>query len=300
MSPGRAIALAILLVSACDGAPEASAPDSTPRVPKTAVVPSTAERVEAARARYAARPVIKVPGMLPSAWRTFLEGVDGRLTRIEHEVRSHQTRPKGSRWLELEFRLFGIDADLDRRVHDGLVKLALPGLGERLPSAPVSRGDVVWEVVVDRLVAPDGAPRESRYIVRWRRVPGPPPKVAKCRKPPVVAAPEGTPDWLVRLTKRRTTRQRIRAVSRQEVKGQRITLDLFFRNGYAQDETVGFVQRAATRAGYVHQGGSGPKQRWRHPKGATLRIHPEKDDLRIGCTLEGPVLELVWDAAREG
>ena len=75
-------------------------------------------------------------------------------------------------------------------------------------------------------------------------------------------------------------------------------LDLYFRNGYAQDETVGFVGQAATRAGYAHQSGSGPKQRWRHPNGATLEIHPERDDLHIGCILEGPVLELTWKGPR--
>ncbi len=248
MSIGRAAALAASLLFACDGAPNAPAPDSTPVV-ETPKGPTVMEQVAKARARYAARAVIPTPSSLPSAWRAFLKALAPRLTRVDHEVRSHQTKRKGSRWLELEFRLFGRDATLDQRVNGGLKTLGLPSVGATLPTSPVSQGDVVWGVVVDRLVAPPGAPRESRYIIRWRRVPGPPAALARCRKPPVVDASEGTPGWLVKLTARRTTRQRIRAAGRVEVKRRRITLDLFFRNGYAQDETVGFVGRAATRPG---------------------------------------------------
>ena len=297
MKTACAVALVILFVSGCNDKPAVPKPDaaSVAEMPKE---PTTAEHIAQAKARYSARKTISVPPNLPSAWRTFLNKLAPRLTRVEHEVRSHQTRPKGSRWLEFEFRLFGDDAALDQQVNAGLKALDLPGVGAVLPDAPVTRGNVVWDVRVDRLVAPPSVPRESRYIIRWRRVPGPPAKMAKCRKPPVVDAPNGTPKWLVKLTQRRTTRQRIRAVSRLDVKRQRIILDLFFRNGYAQDETVGFVQRAAARAGYVHASGSGPKQRWTHPTGASLRIHPEKEDLHIGCSLEGPVLELTWEAPR--
>jgi hypothetical protein len=290
---GCATVLALWSLLGCE-APSKSVILDAATTPVVTPSPTVEQQTAQAKSRYDTRPTINLPKFVPPAWKAMVAKLAPRLTRLDHEVRAHQSVRKGSRWLELEFRLFGVDAILDARVHEGLVTLGLPGIGTDLPTAPVMVGDVHWSIDVDRLVAPSGASRESRYIIKWRRVPPPPDARRRCRKPPVVQPPIGTPGWLVNVTQRRTTRQRIRASTRIEAKGQRVTLATFFRNGYAQDETVGQVTRAARQAGYAHQSGNGPKQRWRHPNGSTLRLHPEKDDLQIGCVLEGPVLELTW------
>lgn len=297
VSRARWAALVVALAG-CGESPPAVVDAAAVAAPDAAVAagPSVEER----RARFEGRAVVALPGELPGAWAKFVRAVEGRPTKLLHEVRTASAKVDW-RAIELDLRVFGEDAAVEARLVAALGALGLPGVGAALPAEPVSAGPVRWSVGVDRLVAPVGEPREQIVRLRWRRVPEAPAEPVKCRKPLPVDAPAAAPGWLAEVTSRRTTRQRITAASRLDPAGAEVEMRMLFRNGFAHDEHVGHLTEGATRAGFARVEGEGPRQRWRHPDGAVLSWAPDTaDDLELGCTLAGPVLAIAWRGAKPG
>lgn len=293
----RLTVVVALALAGCGDSPAPAAVDAAVKAVKAAP-DAAAPSVEARRAKFEGRAVVALPGELPGAWRKFVKAVEGRPTKLAHEVRTSSGKADW-RAIELDLRVFGEDAAVAARLVAALGELGLPGVGASLPAEPVSAGPVRWSVAVDRLVAPAGEPREQIVRLRWRRVPEAPAEPVKCRKPLPVDAPAAAPAWLAEVTSRRTTRQRITAASALDPAGARVELRMLFRNGFAHDEHVGHLSEGATRAGFARVEGEGPRQRWRHPDGATLSWAPDTaDDLALGCTLAGPVLLIEWASAK--
>lgn len=290
-----ATALCALLALGCKAPP--AEPDAAPRPDaaannhKSDPGPTPAER----RARYDQRPTVELPAELPPAWRKLVARLDARPTRVRHEVRTTSGRADW-RAVELELRMWGLDDAVEATLRQHLAPLDLPGLdpdGAALPDAPVEAGPVRWSIDVGRLVAPAGEPREHLVTLKWRRTPDAPDAPAKCRKPHPVEAPAAAPGWLTQTTSRRSTRQRITAAVELDPKARRVALRMLFRNGFAHDEHVGHLADGAARAGFERQSGEGPRQRWKHPDGATFEFAPDTaDDLGLGCTLAGPVIAI--------
>lgn len=200
----------------------------------------------------------------------------------------------------LKVRVFGHDDAVRARVHAALAALDLP----RLPplkragddfwrGAEVVADTVRWRVDIGRLVAPPGEPREQIVHLEWRRAPADPLQLKDCRKPRPVPAPAATPDWLERTTNKRTTRRRVTAEVRRSAREQTIELRMLFRNGLAHDEHLRHLAEAAAKAGFTREEGQGTRQRWAHPDGRRFAFAPDTArDLKLGCTLVGPVLRL--------
>lgn len=288
-----ALCVALTALAAGCKAPPAE-PDAAPRrdaaVAKADPGPTLAER----RARYDGRTTVELPAELPPAWRKLVARLDARPTRVRHEVRTTSGRADW-RAVELELRMWGLDAAVEATLRQHLASLELPGFdaAAALPDAPVDVGPVRWSVDVGRLVAPVGEPREHLVTVKWRRTPDAPDAPVKCRKPYPVEAPAAAPGWLTKTTSRRSTRQRITAAVELDAKARRVALRMLFRNGFAHDEHVGHLAEGAARAGFERQSGEGPRQRWTHPDGATFEFAPDTaDDLGLGCTLAGPVIAI--------
>ena len=77
-----------------------------------------------------------------------------------------------------------------------------------------------------------------------------------------------------------------------------VVIKMLYRNGFAHDENVGQLTQAAVRRGLSHVSGTGPRQLWKGPGGEVLELSPVSQELNLGCTVRGPVLEIVW--SREG
>ncbi|MCA9538563.1 MAG: hypothetical protein KC620_06725 [Myxococcales bacterium] len=273
--------------------PDAAPPAAAPIAAAAPAEPDEAER----RAKFEARPAIEAPADLPIGWRRLIASTGARLTEAHHAVRSQHVGPP-AREVRLSLRLFGPDDEVEAKLITALKALDLSGLGEALPKGPVEDGPVRWSIEFAHLVAPRGEPREHRVELRWRRAPTEPSDPPRCRKPLPVDAPADTPAWLVKLTERRSTRQRVTAEVNARSERLEVRLHMYFWNGFAHDEHVGQLAEAASRAGFVAESREGPRQRWRHENGATFTVNPDPSELHLGCELRGPVLELVWTSAR--
>lgn len=294
----RWLVLAGVMTAGCRESPPA-APDAAPIAPAAAPpVAAGATRAER-QARFEGRAVIALPPELPAAWARMVRSLGARPTALRHEVRTSAGK-EGWRLVELDLRLFGEDAAIEAKLVEALGALGLPGLDKRLPSDAVEAGPVRWSVQVDRLVAPPDEGREQivrEQIVRlrWQRTPAAPAEAVKCRKPLPVEAPAVTPPWLAEVTSRRSTRQRITAAVKLDAARSQVALRMLFHNGFAHDEQVGELAKAAGRAGFARVEGEGPRQRWQHADGSALTFRPDTaDDLGLGCTLAGPVIAIDW------
>ncbi len=268
--------------------PPAAKPDATaPAAPKG---PTLAER----RARFEQRAVVEAPLELPPAWRDLPKALgDARLTGVFHEVRSRVDREPPYRHVHLQVRAFGTDAEVDAALLAALRGLELPGLEKGLPKGDVKDGALTWSVEVRRLIAPEGEAREHRVEIDWLRVPPTPADAKGCRRPPAVDAPAARPAWLSRPTDTRSTRRRISAAVADTPDGQRVTIRMRYRNGFAHDEAIGHLMDAARAAGLKQVDGSGPRQTWEGEAGR-LSWTPDPSAMHLGCEINGPVVEIVW------
>ncbi len=283
-------AFAVACIScSSDPPPPAPVADARPTTPTLTV--------EARRARYESRPTVKTPRDLPPKWAELPGGLESKLTRVEHEVRSRWDKAPPFRRVRMELRVFGTDAGVEARLLSALSALELPGLDDGLPPGPVTQGPVTWQLSVRRFRAPPGEPREAIATLDWRREPADPPEPPRCKKPRPVAVPREAPKWLRARTMRMTTRQRVGATVTRDPDGVRIAMHLLFRNGETQDGDVAKLVAAAKRRKMIREREAGLEQRWVR-KGESLSWRPDTRPLSLGCQIVGPVLEITWTKRR--
>jgi hypothetical protein len=290
----RALAVALAL-AACSGStppPEldAAAPASAPSARK-------GPPLEVRKARFEQRLAVELPPSLPNGWKHLVKTLGARPTAVRHAWRS-RTAPGGTwREIALTLRMFGPDEATEQALLSALRTVGVAGLGDALPDAPVEVGTERWSIERFPLVAPPGAPRESRVEIRWARVPPEPSEPERCRKVPGVDPPSDAPAWFRGWAKTGATRRTVGASVRREAKSgqiqQEVGLHVLYRNGWVHDEAVGKLTAAAGRGGLKTVEGSGPRQRL-EGAGGVLQMRPWPDPLHLGCEIRGPVLHAVW------
>lgn len=280
-------AVAVACLWSCSSDPPSPPPaaDARPTTPTLTV--------EARRARYDARPTIEPPADVPTRWAELPRGLEGRLTRVEHEVHARTDDAPPYRRIQMELRVFGTDAGVEARLLSALSALELPGLSAGLPEGPVTEGAVTWRLTVRRFRAPPGEAREAIATLDWRHVPPDPPDPPRCKKPKPVTAPPEAPKWLRARTLRMTTRQRVSATVTRDPEGVRVTMHVLFRNGETQDGDVASLVKLAERRKMTREREAGLEQRWVGSKD-TLSWRPDNRPLHLGCRIVGPVIELSW------
>ena len=293
----RWLVVSVIVLMGCNEEP-VSASKPTTRVAKEVSKPiakpakptDTPAKAAARRERFEVREAAHIPPELPPAWRTLISATRARPTDVRVEWRSG---PKPSlRRLHLTLNLWGKDAEVDARLLTALTAAGLPS--DTLPTAAVTVKNEEWRVNIDRFMAPEGVPRETQATITWRRTVPLAKGAKKCRNPKPVAAPRGLPSWLVQLTKRRSTRQRIAAGVDSDKKGTWRTQRVLFHNGFVHDEFIGKITKAVKSRGFHLAMGHGTRQTWSLPNGAQVEWLPDPDDLELGCILGGPVLVLRW------
>jgi len=250
--------------------------------------------------RFNTRRTATTPSDLPAPWRRLLKTLDARALKVGHKMWSYQTDWRGGRHISLKLRLFGLDTPVAERAHAALAKLGLPQLSEPLQEQRIEAGLISWSLSIDRVVAPEGAQRETQLDLSWTRQPKPRKKEpGACRKPHPVPAPDLIPRWLNKTTEKRSTRRRIISELKTTTKRVKARMQMLYHNGFAHDENVGQLTEAAKRAGLVHTRGSGPKQVWTHTDGRRMSLRPVREVHDMGCTIRGPVLEIKWRGPKE-
>lgn len=298
---------AALAACASDPSPEQSNPQTKTEVnaqtatqdailnPKTA--PSVDQmtdnkELEQRKAQFEARSEVSLPDSLPKGLKALPKKLQAKVTRVVDENRARVG--KGDPWREIlmEIRLFGEDDAVDAALLDGLKDLAWPGFSGALPEAPVKEGEVTWDLQRFRLKAKTPGARETRAVLTFKREPQTPKNARKCKKP-ISLEFKIAPEWLQKATAQTSTRRRVAVREEISAEERKISCLLFFQIGESHDEGVGRLMQAARDAGLSKVSGEGPRQLWKGPSG-TLRLEPSKGDLGLGCSIQGPVLQVEW------
>jgi hypothetical protein len=154
-------------------------------------------------------------------------------------------------------------------------------------------GTVTWSVRLARLVAPKGEAREHRVEFDYLRTPKAPADPKKCKRPPALDLPAEHPKFLRKPTSARSTRRLISQQVSRGHDGLRVSLRMRYHNGFALDEGMGHLMKAAETAGLKRSAGEGPRQTWRGATG-TLRWSPDPDEMQLGCRINGSVVLIDW------
>ena len=282
----------VLALMACEGSPNLVTKAPTEPTPPIVSAPGAPQMPKSTpaqrRARFDARPNVEAPAELHRRWREALKALPG--SKIESlRVAARVGSPSWQR-THLRLRSFGLDATLEGQIKDGLRAAKLQAEGP-IPEEPVQKGNEAWSVEVGHLVAPKGEARGHRVELDWQRTPkgeAPP-----CRKPSALDAPKSTPSWLKRVVRKGANRRLVGYDLSRSPKAHTTELLVWFHNGYAQDHAVAALTKAVKAAGLAHTEGEGPRQTWQKG-GRELSWRPINEDLHLGCTPTGPVIELLW------
>lgn len=267
--------------------PAAPAKEVPKAAPKQVKVATVAER----KARYEGRKTVQLPSTTPKAWRDAIEGLGGKLTDASFETWQAPVRLRGA---SFEMRVWGTDADAQRRVLAALKAAGVAQVGATVPLAKVTVDDAEWRLSIDHLKAPAGDPREHLVAFRWSRTPKPKWDRPECTTPEPIDAPPELPSWLKKATRKQFLRRRVGLVVGHHLDGPTVDVYMYHRNGYAMDDLVGIMSTHLKGAGFHHDSGEGPRQRWTQPDGARVSWTTTRVDPVIGCTPEGPVLIISW------
>jgi len=328
LSPMLACALGLAATVACapgDAPPAESPPTPTPTLDAPALAASlaaagtvppparaTPPEVDFAeigstsatrRARFDARAPVSLPEALPTQWRKRLAALDAaKVTRLTYERHAAYEKAPAFESLALDVRLFGLDAENDARMHRFLRAAELPGVPDAgLPTAEIDAPGVVWRLTRHPLIAPPGEVREIRYTLSVLREPPPVTAGQSCRGLRAVAVPGSTPAWLAPLVRAGSTRKLVGTREHRADQGGEDALSLYmlFQLGESADEATGRFARAAADAGYRQESGEqSNRQSWRGQNGERFSLKPTREDLRLGCKLDGPVTLLEIETPR--
>ena len=269
------------------------------RAPQTSVASKAVSKTLTAadrKARFDARDAAKIPSSLPSRWHDTLETLGAKPIAFSVKVSARFGSALADRHRRAHFRVFGLDKEVDERLHQHLIKLGLTGLKMPLADQDFASGGQGWTFEIDRVVAPPGLPRQTDVQITSYRRSQTPQNLVKCRRLKAVEPDEVVPRWLTSVTRVRSTRRCVSSDLNVNVEEVRVRLQMLYRNGYAHDENVGQIVKAAKKAGFAVVGGEGPNQRLRSKSGARLTLRSIIDGVELGCRPTGPLLEVEWSS----
>jgi len=237
---------------------------------------------------------VATPQSLPGPWQTLLKTLDHKLVSAAIERSSYQSDWRGGIKVKLNFRLFGLDREVDQALGDALSRLKLPGLKKPLKSQTVDAERKGWTLALDRMVAPKGMARQTAVELSWYRRPKPTTKRGRCHKPHPVDMDGKIPNWVRRTLSKRSTRRCIYSEVELHDSGVTGRMRMLYHNGFAHDENVGQLAAAAAKAGFRKESGEGPNQQFSGPKGQSLTLSTVRAPHDMGCEPKGPILEIEW------
>ena len=269
------------------------------QAPRTTLARKTASKTLTAaerQARFDARDAAKIPSSIPSRWHDALEALGAKPIAFGVKASAEAGSAVAAWHRSVHFRVFGLDNEVDERLHQKLTKLGFRGLKMPLTDQDFESGGQGWTFELDRVVAPPGMPRQTDVQITSYRRSKASENLAKCRRLKPVGLDEVVPRWLKVATKLRSTRRCVSSELDVNVDEVRVRLQMLYRNGYAHDENVGQIVTAAKKAGFAVVGGEGPNQRLRSKSGARLRLSSIIDGVGLGCRPTGPLLEVEWSS----
>jgi len=190
--------------------------------------------------------------------------------------------------------MFGTDAAVNARLLKALQLLKLPGFNGAATQQNYASDTREWSLELNRLVAPEGSQRQTQVVIVWSRFPKESAGNGKCRKPKPVEIDIQLPRWMKTHSRARSTRRRVAAEFSRDLEETSGEIVMLYHNGYAHDEGVNHFSGGLEKAGFTHESGSGPQQRWSHPDGGSVIFSSLNSTHDMGCRIAGPVLSIQW------
>ena len=114
------------------------------QAPRTTVARKTASKTLTAaerQARFDARDAAKIPSSIPSRWHDALEALGAKPIAFGVKTSAEAGSAVAAWHRSVHFRVFGLDNEVDERLHQKLTKLVLEGLKMPLTDQDFESGD---------------------------------------------------------------------------------------------------------------------------------------------------------------
>ena len=226
---------------------------------------------------------------LPSFWlkSSALRDSFKSITNIQHEQRVDQQRPDGSRFISITWRA-PLKLVEKQRI---LASLKLKMSKHENDESWHIKGNRAWRFKEDKA--------DESIALEWRRQSTFTDKSKRrCGRPHHIDSPPKLPN-MIRTVMTKTTTRRTISVSDQITRSQHeISLTIWYKNGFAQDEHIGKIQAHLNAADWAKEDGNSVKQSWSNRDRERLSWYPVREAFPMGCSLRGPLVRFTWSQDR--
>ena len=226
---------------------------------------------------------------LPTFWlrSAAIQDSTKSIVAIRHQQWVDQRRPDGSRFISISWQ-----SPLEHaKKQEILGSLKLNKKPNTLDGEWQRQGKRAWRLQDD--------PERGKVTLEWQRDSAfSPQSERRCGRPHHIAPPLNLPKTLRALMTKTTTRRTISVSDEISRTQHNISLMIWYKNGFAQDEHIGMLQNRLRAQKWVKQHGNSVKQSWWNSDHGHLSWYPVREAFPMGCSLRGPLIQFTWSQAQ--
>lgn len=252
-------------------------------------IPSIEEQPPSTKTQ-AGSPLIPSELPLPQFWKSALKALKNNpeLVSVMHRTRVSVRGPNTWRNIAIEWSTNLTTADKLRVARE----FKLPKHNHPSMETWTKHENRSW-----RFTKYDSGPNTT--ALEWKKEP----KLVKssgkrCNRPHHLEIPVSLPKQLKSVFRKMSTKRVIEVQHDVNRDVHEISMTIWYKNGFAQDEHIGQVQTALTALTWRHNGGHSVKQSWTSDDGLSINWYPVREAFSMGCTLKGPLVRFSWSKTR--
>ena len=226
---------------------------------------------------------------LPAFWQTTLASHDGKddLESVMHRSRVSVRGPNTFREITVVWSKDYRDAEMQALSRHF-----------KLPKPTKTRGQwTQWNNKMWRIRANEED--FATTTLDWRKTPPSTPEPqGRCGRPHHLETPFRLTKKLRPAFRKMSTKRTIEVQHDVNKEAHEISMTVWYKNGFAQDEHVGQIQSKLESLKWRRMVGSSVKQSWTSDGGLSINWYPIRESLPMGCTLRGPLIRFSWRQER--
>jgi hypothetical protein len=226
---------------------------------------------------------------LPVFWKKGLgtQAVKHDMSEVVHRMRVNVKGPNTWRDITVIWSKYFSDAER-REVIDAL----------KLPKTPTTKNSR-WTTLKNRKWRISQERDSTTTVLEWQKRPQKTSTpLPRCGRPHHLETPKDLPNQLSLRFRKMSTKRTIEIEHRLDTQTHEISMTVWYKNGFAQDEHIGQMQSQLSALKWQRSEGTSVKQSWTNDDDFSLNWYPVREAFPMGCTLRGPLIKFSWSQKR--